>query len=62
MDNNEINRSIINYLRSFNPERIGIFGSFARREQTPTSDKDLKKERTAEIDKEIKKLQSELLV
>jgi len=62
MDQNAININIINYLKPFNPERIGIFGSFARKEQTPTSDKDLKKERTAEIDKEIKKLQSELLV
>ncbi len=41
MDQNEINISIINYLRPYNPERIGIFGSFARREQTPESDIDI---------------------
>ena len=41
MDHNEINSSIINYLRPYNPERIGIFGSFARREQTPASDIDI---------------------
>lgn len=41
MDPNEINTNIINYLRPYNPERIGIFGSFARREQTPTSDIDI---------------------
>lgn len=41
MDQNEININIINYLRPYNPERIGIFGSFARSEQTPTSDIDI---------------------
>lgn len=41
MDQNEINRSIINYLRPYSPERIGIFGSFARREETPESDIDI---------------------
>ncbi|MDZ7634745.1 MAG: nucleotidyltransferase family protein [Bacteroidales bacterium] len=41
MDYNEINTSIINYLRPYNPERIGIFGSFARREHTPASDIDI---------------------
>ncbi len=41
MDYNEINSSIINYLRPYNPERIGIFGSFARKEQTPSSDIDI---------------------
>ena len=37
MDQNAININIINYLKPYNPERIGIFGSFARREQTATS-------------------------
>lgn len=41
MDRKEINNSIINYLRPFGPERIGIFGSFARREETPESDIDI---------------------
>jgi len=41
MDQNEINKNIISYLRPYNPERIGIFGSFAREEQSPTSDIDI---------------------
>jgi uncharacterized protein len=41
MDQNEINISIINYLRPYRPERIGIFGSFARKEETPESDIDI---------------------
>jgi len=41
MNQNEINTSIINYLRPYSPERIGIFGSFARREETPESDIDI---------------------
>lgn len=41
MNRKEINSSIINYLKPFGPERIGIFGSFARRENTPESDIDI---------------------
>lgn len=41
MDRKDIINSIINYLRPFGPERIGIFGSFARREETPESDIDI---------------------
>ena len=41
MDNNEINRNIINFLRPYNPERIGIFGSFAREEESADSDIDI---------------------
>lgn len=41
MDRSEINISIINYLKPFGPERIGIFGSFARKEDTPDSDIDI---------------------
>ena len=41
MERSEININIINYLRQYNPERIGIFGSFARREETPESDIDI---------------------
>ena len=41
MERSEININIVNYLRQYNPERIGIFGSFARREETPESDIDI---------------------
>jgi predicted nucleotidyltransferase len=37
----EININIINYLRPYGPERIGSFGSFARKEDTPESDIDI---------------------
>lgn len=32
---------ILNYLASYNPEMIGIFGSYARNEENPNSDIDL---------------------
>lgn len=41
MDRNATNTAIINYLRPFGTERIGIFGSFARKEETPESDIDI---------------------
>jgi predicted nucleotidyltransferase len=41
MEHNEINTRIISYLKPFGPERIGIFGSFARNENTPASDIDI---------------------
>lgn len=41
MDQNEINIRIINYLRPYNPEMIGIFGSYARGEHSPESDIDI---------------------
>ena len=41
MQRSEININIINYLRPYCPERIGIFGSYARREETPNSDIDI---------------------
>jgi hypothetical protein len=41
MDRGEINITIINYLRPYEPERIGIFGSFARKEDMPDSDIDI---------------------
>ena len=37
----EIDINIINYLRPYGPERIGIFGSYARMEETPDSDIDI---------------------
>ena len=41
MDRGEINLTIIDYLRPYGPERIGIFGSYARKEETPDSDIDI---------------------
>ena len=41
MDRGEINITIIDYLRPYGPERIGIFGSYVRREETPNSDIDI---------------------
>ena len=41
MQRSEININIINYLRQYNPVRIGIFGSFARKEETSESDIDI---------------------
>ena len=41
MDHGEINITIIDYLRPYGPARIGIFGSYARREETPNSDIDI---------------------
>jgi predicted nucleotidyltransferase len=41
MQRSEININIINYLRPYGPERIGIFGSYARNEETPNSDIDI---------------------
>ena len=41
MQRSEININIINYLRPYGPERIGIFGSFAWKEETPNSDIDI---------------------
>jgi predicted nucleotidyltransferase len=37
----EIRNIIINTLQDYNPEMIGIFGSFARNENTGTSDIDI---------------------
>ena len=36
-----INSIIVSTLRSFDPERIGIFGSYARNENSPDSDIDI---------------------
>lgn len=41
MERQEINTAIINYLHPFNPERIGIFGSYARQEDNEESDIDI---------------------
>jgi len=37
----EKNKVIIDYLRAFNPVKIGIFGSYARNESRPDSDLDI---------------------
>ena len=36
-----LENTILNYLISYNPLKIGIFGSYARHEETTTSDIDL---------------------
>jgi len=41
MNRAEINTAIISYMEQYNPDRIGIFGSFARKEDTPESDIDI---------------------
>ena len=41
MDRQSVNRTIIEYLESYNPERIGIFGSYAREEDSENSDIDI---------------------
>ena len=41
MDRSQVNRNIINYLMQYGPERIGLFGSFARGEEHPESDIDI---------------------
>jgi predicted nucleotidyltransferase len=41
MDRERINTSIINYLMPYGPEKIGLFGSYARGEDTPESDIDI---------------------
>jgi predicted nucleotidyltransferase len=41
MDRKYIDTTIINYLEPYKPERIGIFGSYAREEQTKDSDIDI---------------------
>ena len=41
MEHQEINSKIISYLSQYGPERIGIFGSFARQEENEDSDIDI---------------------
>jgi len=41
MTRQDINTAIINYLHPFDPERIGIFGSYARQEDNDESDIDI---------------------
>jgi predicted nucleotidyltransferase len=41
MNQQEINSAIVNYLTPYEPERIGIFGSYARHEENEDSDIDI---------------------
>ena len=41
MTRQDINTAIINYLHPYKPERIGIFGSYARQEDSDESDIDI---------------------
>ena len=41
MERQAINSAIINYLSRYRPERIGVFGSFARHEENMDSDIDI---------------------
>jgi predicted nucleotidyltransferase len=38
MTRQEINKAIVNYLQPYHPQKIGIFGSIARNEETPEND------------------------
>lgn len=37
----KINQIIIDYLKAYDPQEIGVFGSYARGEMTPESDIDI---------------------
>ena len=39
--NKALKKQIINYLLIYNPKKIGVFGSYARNEQTKDSDIDI---------------------
>lgn len=41
MEHQEINSKIISHLSQYRPEKIGIFGSFARKEEDEKSDIDI---------------------
>jgi len=41
MSRMEINRTILDYLKVYNPQLIGLFGSYARKENTKRSDIDI---------------------
>jgi predicted nucleotidyltransferase len=41
MSENEIKNIILDYLMGYNPQLIGLFGSYAREEQTRKSDIDI---------------------
>lgn len=41
MTREEIQNIIVDFLKNYNAKRIGLFGSFARKEDTPKSDIDV---------------------
>lgn len=41
MSKQEMQNMIVDYLMNFQPQVIGIFGSYSRNEQTPNSDMDI---------------------
>ncbi len=41
MNKSDIQNTIINYLRNYNPEYVGLFGSFVREDSTKNSDIDV---------------------
>lgn len=41
MNKSDIQNTIINYLRNYNPEYVGLFGSFGREDSTKNSDIDV---------------------
>ncbi|MEN8201352.1 MAG: nucleotidyltransferase family protein [Bacteroidota bacterium] len=41
MSDEQLHKTIVDYLRDFKPERIGLFGSYARGENTEESDIDI---------------------
>jgi predicted nucleotidyltransferase len=41
MSREEVQNIIVTYLKDFNPEFVGIFGSYARNQNTETSDIDI---------------------
>ena len=41
MSNNEIQSIIVGYLKNYNPEYIGLFGSFSRSQEITESDIDI---------------------
>lgn len=41
MSDEQLHKTIVDYLRDYKPERIGLFGSYARGENTEESDIDI---------------------
>ena len=41
MSQDEVNKIILDHLKKYNPQFIGLFGSYARSEQTSESDMDI---------------------
>jgi hypothetical protein len=41
MSKQDIQNIIVSYLKDYNPDRVSLFGSYARNEDTPSSDIDI---------------------